>query len=112
MSYVSYKTKVMAMMKLCKHEFCVGVGTLAVAEVQSITPVLTGNLKKCIASDVISGDKGVYIGVTPEAPYGLYVDQGSSKQKAQHFLMNGATNAIPKIVNVATKIYTQKMGGK
>ena len=90
---------------VAKHEFCEGVGVLAVGEIQSVTPVKTGNLKKCIASEVMPDDVGVYVGITPEAPYGIYVDQGSSKQPAQHFLMNGTTNAIPKIINVANQVY-------
>jgi len=103
----------------CRREFCQGIGVLAVAEVQSITPVgvytngkVGGNLKKCIVSDVIPGDKGIYIGVTPEAPYGKWVDQGSSKQKAQHFLLNGSNNGIPKIIKVAEKLYKTKLGDK
>lgn len=117
MSYKSYKNEVLAAMKLCRHEFCQGIETLAVAETQSITPVgvysggkTGGNLKKSIASEVIEGDKGINLGVTPDAPYGLYVDQGSSKQPAQHFLEDGAMNSIPKITKVAEQVYKNRMG--
>ena len=105
MSYKSNLTAVMFALHEAKHEFCVGTGVLTVAEVQSVTPVKTGNLKKCIASEVMSDNAGIYIGVTPEAPYGLFVDQGSSRQPAQHFLENGSNNAIPKIINVANQVY-------
>ncbi|MBU3176090.1 hypothetical protein KPL47_06875 [Clostridium estertheticum] len=115
MEYKSNKNAILQAMKLCKHEFCVGIGTLAVAEVQPITPVGVGtanpgNLKKCIVSEVIPGDEGIYIGVTTGAPYGKWVDQGSSKQKAQHFLQDGANNASPKLTLVAERVYKQRMG--
>lgn len=116
MAYKSNLTAVMYALHVAKHEFCGGVGTLVKAEVQSVTPVgkttsthTGGNLKKCIDTDIMENDAGIYVGVTPEAKYGLYVDQGSSKQPAQHFLENGANNAIPKIVNVATKVYKSRL---
>jgi len=119
MAYKSNLTAVMYAIHAAKHDFCTGVGTLIKAEVQSVTPVgkstpthTGGNLKKCIDTDVMEDDKGVYVGVTPEAKYGLWVNEGSSKQPAQHFLQNGANNAIPKIVNVATKVYKQRMNSK
>ena len=114
--YKSNKNAVLYSLKLAKHEFCVKVGTLLVAEVKPITPVnkdpqapTRGNLKKSIASDVMSGDKGVFIGVTDSAPYGIFVNEGSSKQPAQHFLDKGANNGIPKITNVAVKLYKNRM---
>jgi hypothetical protein len=109
MEFKSYKSQVMAAMKLCKKEFCEGVGVLAVAEVQSVTPVLSGNLKKSIVSEVMPNNEGINIGVTPAAPYGLYVEKGIG-QTAQPFLEPGAMNAIPKITSVAEQIY-RKMGG-
>lgn len=98
-------------MKNCKKEFCQGVGTLAVAEVQPLVPVLSGNLKKSIVSEVIFGGTGINIGVTPNAPYGIMVEKGTNKQRAQPFLEPGAMNAIPKIANVAEQIYKRKIGG-
>lgn len=116
MGYKSYKTEVLVAMKLCKHEFCEGVGILAVAESKSICPVGVGtanpgNLKKSIVAEVMDGDKGVYIGVTEEAPYGLYVEKGIG-QPAQPFLEDGVMNCIPRIVNVARKHYDHGLGGK
>ena len=111
MEFKSYKSQVLAAMKNCKHEFCQGIGVLAVAEVQPLVPVLTGNLKKSIVSEVIDGDKGINIGVTPDAPYGLTIEKGLSNHKAQPFLEPGAINSIPKITKVAEQIYKRKMGG-
>lgn len=111
MDFKSYKNEVLAALKLCKREFCESVGTLVVAEVQPLVPVISGNLKKSVVSEVIDGNKGVYIGVTPEAPYGIMVEKGTSKQQAQPYLEPGAMNAIPKITEVAEQVYRNKMGG-
>jgi len=112
LEYKSYKNAVLVAMKLCKHEFCVGIGALAVAEVQPLVPVLTGNLKRSIVSEVMPSDAGIFIGVTPEAPYAVMVEKGTSKQHAQPYLEPGAMNAIPKISRVAEALYKSKMGGE
>lgn len=111
MEFKSYKDQVLEAMKLCKKEFCEGVGTLVVAEAQSITPVDTGNLRRSEVYEVMPNNEGVYIGVTPNAPHGLYVEKGTSTQKAQPYLEPGATNSVPKIVKVAEQIYRDKLGG-
>ena len=111
MEFKSYKKEVLAAMKNCKKEFCQGIGILAVAEVQPLVPVLSGNLKKSIVSEVINGDKGINIGVTPNAKYGLTIEKGLSNHKAQPFLEPGAMSSIPQIINVAEQIYKRKIGG-
>jgi len=105
MAYKSYVNDVKRVLNANKKEFCEKVGVLCVAESQSLTPVLTGNLKKSIVSEVIPGNEGIYIGVTPDAPYGIIIEKGSSKQPAQSFLEPGCNNAIPKIKNVAEDLY-------
>lgn len=110
MNYKSNKNAVLLAMTLCKKEFCDGVGTLVVAESKSLTPVLTGNLKKSIVSETMDNNKGVYIGVNESAPYGIMVEKGTSRQKAQPYLEPGAMNTIPKIVKVANQIYKTRMG--
>ena len=112
MGYKSYVTEVKVAMKLCKHEFCVGVGTLLVAEIQPLVPVLTGALKRGIVSEVMAGDKGVYVGVQEGIEYGIMVEKGTSKQTAQPYLEPGAVNSIPRLINVARKNYDHRMGGK
>ena len=111
MSYKSYKDKVLKVLKDNKHEFCEKVGVLAVAETQGLVPVLTGNLKRSIVSEIIPSNEGVFIGVTPDAPYGIIIEKGSSKQPAQPYLEPGANNAIPKIIKVAEQLYRDKLGG-
>ena len=112
MGYKSYRGEVLNALKTCKKEFCEKVGTLLVAESQSITPVLTGTLKKAIVSDVMDSNDGVYIGVSEGVPYALAVEKGDSKHTAQGYLENGAMNAVPKITKVAEDLYKSKMGGK
>lgn len=117
MEFKSYKAEVLAAMELCKHEFCEGVGTLVVAEAQSIVPVgvypdpHAGNLKKSIVSEILPNDEGIAVGVTPDAPYGLVIEKGLANHKAQPYLEPAANNSISKIVNVAERVYKQKMGG-
>jgi hypothetical protein len=111
LEYKSYKPEVMAAMRLCKKEFCVAVGTLAVAEVQPLVKVDTGNLRRSIVSETMPGDEGVYIGANESAPYALTIEKGLSGHKAQPFLEPGAIQAIPKITNVAESLYRSKLGG-
>jgi len=111
LAYRSYKDQVLATLKLCKKEFCESVGALGVAEAQNLTPVLSGNLRRSEVYEVMPNNEGVYIGVTPNAPYAVDVEKGNSKQTAQPYLEPGITNAIPKIVDVAEQIYRDKLGG-
>ena len=111
MQFISYKDKVMAAMRLCKREFCESVGTLAVAEVQPLVPVDTGNLRRSIVSENMSNNKGIYIGATADAPYALTIEKGLAGHRANPYLEPGAMNAIPKIINVAEALYRSKLGG-
>lgn len=111
MEFKSHKEKVMLAMKLCEKEFCAGVGTLAVAEVQPLVPVDTGNLRRSIVSESMSNNEGIYIGATADAPYALTIEKGLSGHKAQPFLEPGILSAIPKIINVAESLYRSKLGG-
>ena len=96
-----------------KHEFCVGVGTLYVGEVKNVTPVLSGDLRKSIDSEVMDNNVGVTVGSSDkikEIPYAIDVEKGIG-QPAQSYLEAGVMNAIPKITSVAEAIYRRKMGG-
>lgn len=110
MKYTSYMPEVKSKMKLCKKEFLGAVGVWIVAEVQSLVPVLTGNLKRSIVFDVHSDNGGVDIGAKADAEYAAYVEKGTSKQKAQPYLEPGAMNTIPHLESIAQKYY-QKLGG-
>ena len=109
MKFKSNKAAVLVAMKLCKKEFCEGVGTLVVGEAQNLVPVLNGHLKRSITSDVMSGDVGIEIG--SNMPYALAIEKGHSQKAPGGYLEPGAMNAIPKIINVATSLYRSKLGG-
>lgn len=111
MEFHSYKNEILAVLKLCKKEFCEGVGTLVVAEAQNLTPVDTGNLRRSETYEVMPDNEGVYVGAGEEAPYALIIEKGFSNHKAQPFLEPGAMNAIPKIINVAEQAYRDHLGG-
>ena len=110
MGFTSYKDQVLSAMKLCKREFAESVGALGVAEAQNLTPVLSGNLRRSEVYEVMPNDKGVYIGVTPNAPYAVDVEKGNSKQTAQPYLEPGIMNSIPKIIDIAEQIYRSRLG--
>lgn len=74
------------------------VGLLAVGNVKALTPVDTGNLRDSI--DYIVDDKSVTIGTNVE--YAPYVEFGTSRQKAQPYLLPGIENnlgAYQEIIN-------------
>lgn len=111
MEFKSNKAAVLLAMKLCKKEFCEGVGTLVVEEAQARTKVDTGNLRRSEVYEVMPGNEGVYVGANESAPYALTIEKGLSGHKAQPFLEPGAMSAIPKIINVAEALYRSKLGG-
>jgi len=111
MEFKSNKNAVLAAMKLCKKEFCEGVGALVVAEAQALTVVDTGNLRRSEVYEVMPGNAGVNVGANESAPYALTIEKGLSGHKAQPFLEPGAMSSIPKIINVAESLYRSKLGG-
>jgi hypothetical protein len=118
MEYKSNLPQVIAAMKLCRREFCQGVGAMVVETVQGITPIGVkpdphpGNLKRSVTYEVMSGDEGVTVGVTDDAKYALTVEKGLHGQRAQPYLEPGAMASLPKITGVAEGIYMSKLGGE
>lgn len=111
MAFTSHLQEVLRILKDNKAEFCEKVGVLGVGEVVPLVPTdksphapHPGNLKRSITHEVMTGNKGVFIGVTSEAPYAIYVEKGIG-QEAQPFLEQGCMNAIPKIKDVAEDLY-------
>jgi hypothetical protein len=111
MEYRSNINAVKAVLRSCKSELCTAVGTLSVAEVQRLVPVDTGNLRRSIASGNMPNNEGIYIGAIADAPYALTIEKGLAGHRAQPYLEPGAMQAIPKIVDVAERLYRSKMGG-
>lgn len=112
MEYKSYKKQVLAALKVCKHELCEGVGAIVIAEAQPRTVVDTGNLRRSEVYEVMPSDAGVFVGVNENAKYALTIEKGKSGHTAQPFLEPGAIASIPKIINMAEKVYKSKLGGK
>ncbi|AGK97629.1 hypothetical protein [Clostridium pasteurianum] len=93
-----------------KKEICTEWGVLLQAAYQARTPVISGNMKAHETFQVHDDNSGVDIGTT-EVNYSIDVELGSSKQKAQHILENTVNGSTGKIVDVASKIISSKMGG-
>lgn len=109
MSCNSNLEAVLAALKISKEQALQNIGTTCVANVQLVEPVKTGNMRRSTTSQVIS-DSEVDVGVTHDADYALYVDQGSSKQPAQHFLENGVQQSISQIRDIIQNTYSSNMG--
>lgn len=76
------------------------IGTLLVAEMIMREPVKTGNMRRSTTFQPTDDNDGVQVGVTNDAEYALYVDQGSSKQPAQHFMENAINANEEQIKNI------------
>ena len=74
------------------------IGTLMVAETIIREPVKTGNLRRSTTSE--EEEDGVAWGVTEEAPYAIWVDQGNSKQAGQHFMEDALNSNLEQIKNI------------
>jgi len=109
MAFTSYRIEVLDALKDCKNEICEGIGALVVAEAQTRTVVLSGNLRRSEVYEVMEGNKGVKVGVTANAPYGLFVEKGIG-QTAQPFLEPALIASIPQIKDLVEEIYHQKIG--
>lgn len=71
-------------------------------EIRDLVPVRTGRLRNAIFASRGREDKpGVIIGVNAkEAPYGRFVERGTSKMVAQPFFRPGITATAPSVANL------------
>lgn len=111
MSYKSYKKDVLNALDKAKKDICNDIGTFVIAEAQIRTVVKTGNLRRSETFEVMDKNEGVNVGVTDEAPYGIQVEKGSSKQEAQPFLEPAAMDNISKLEQMAGQAIKANMGG-
>lgn len=111
MGYKSYKDKVLNALHKSEKDICNEIGSYVIAEAQTITPVLTGNLRRSETFQVMDDNKGVIVGVTKDAPYGIYVEKGTSKQQAQPFLEPAVMNNLAKIEEIAGQKINANMDG-
>ena len=119
MSCNSNLEEVLAALKVSKEQALELIGTTCEADTKLICPVGSdakeprdphkGNMRSSITHKVVS-DNEVDVGVTHEADYSVYVDQGSSKQPAQHFLENGVQQGISQCKSLVEGIYSANMG--
>lgn len=109
-SFKDYSSEIKAAINASKKEICNAWGINLVAEYQARTPVVTGNMRRSETFDVLPNNNGIQIGTTPEANYALWVEIGSSKQKAQHILQNTINDSSSQITNIASKIISSKLG--
>lgn len=109
MAFQSNLDAVLAALSMSKEQALNIIGTTCTADVQLIEPVKTGNMRRATTFEVASENE-VDIGVTNEAPYAIYVDQGTSKQSAQEFLENGIMQGVNQSVGLIEDIYSSNLG--
>ncbi|MFT8312958.1 MAG: HK97-gp10 family putative phage morphogenesis protein [Clostridium sp.] len=110
MSINWYGAEVKAAIMASKKEICDTWGSTIKAEYQMRTPVVSGNMRSHEDYQVHEDNNGVDIGTTPEAEYAIFVEEGSSKQKAQHILQNTINDNKGQLTDIASKIISSKMG--
>lgn len=79
-------------------------GNHAVAEVQMRTPVLSGTLRRSITRDSVK-DFTVRIGAGPEAPYAIWVEDGSRTNTPRYMFRDGSKVAEVKFKIDADRLY-------
>ncbi|ERI90991.1 phage protein, HK97 gp10 family [Clostridiales bacterium oral taxon 876 str. F0540] len=112
MGYKSYKNEVISKLKDAEKQVLDTIGTFIIAEAQLRTTVDTGNLRRSETFETDIGEKKVTVGVTPEAPYGIYVEKGTSKQKAQPFLEPAVMDNLSKLEQIAGEKISVNMDGE
>jgi hypothetical protein len=68
-TFKDYSSEVKAAINASKKEICNAWGTVLVAEYQSRTPVVSGNMRRSETFDTLDNNSGIRIGTTPEAYY-------------------------------------------
>lgn len=111
MGYKSYKDKVLKALDEAKKDACETIGAFVVAEAKLRTPVFTGNLKRSETFEVMSDNKGVIVGSTPNAPYDIWVEKGTESQKAQPHWEPAVMENISKIEQLTGYKIRKKMSG-
>ena len=111
MAFESHLNEVLEALNEAKQQTLNNIGTYVTAEAQLRAPVKTGNMRRSTTFDIVS-DNEVDIGTTNEAPYAVYVEEGTSKQIAQPFLEPAVTDNIDRIQEIAGQAISFHMGGE
>ena len=110
MSFENHLSEVLAALKAGRQQTLNNIGTFVTAEAKLRAAVDTGNMRRNTTYDVPSDDE-VDLGVTPDAPYGIDVEKGTSKQKAQPFLEPAVMDNIDKLKDITGQNISAHMGG-
>lgn len=111
MAFESHLNEVLNALKEAKQQTLNNIGTYVTAEAQLRAPVDTGNMRRSTTFDV-ADENEVDVGVTPDAPYAVYVEKGTSKQQAQPFLEPAVTDNVDKLQEIAGQSISLHMGGE
>ena len=110
--YKSNLNEVLKALEIAKKEACNEIGTLVTAEAQLREPRATGNMVRSTTYEVLEDNSGVDVGVTMDAPYSIWVHEGSSKNhNPQHFLLDAIMNNTSKIKEIIEEKIASNMGG-
>lgn len=109
MAFKSNLNNVLDNYREAKKEALNNIGLFGTAEAQLRATVLTGNMRRSTTFDV-PNENEVDIGTTNEAPYAVYVEKGSSKQKAQPFIEPAIMDNARKIEDITGQALKVKMG--
>ncbi len=79
------------------------IGIVGTSESQLRTPVDTGKLRRAQTHRTNEKEKHVDVGVTKEVDYGIYVHEGTSRQRSQPFLRDALTQNTNKFKMILEK---------
>lgn len=118
MSFKSNLNEVLSALNEAKKDICDSIGAFGKAEAQNRATVLSGLMRRSIDYQTHGDNNGVDIGVTTEARnkkgdyYPIFIEKGSSHNKAQPFLEPAVMDNIGKIEEIAGRKISAHMGGK
>lgn len=118
MNFKSNINEVLSALNEAKRDICDSIGAFGKAEAQNRATVLSGLMRRSVDYQVHDDNNGVDIGVTAEAknekgdPYPLFIELGSSHNKAQPFLEPAVMDNIGKIEEIAGQKISAHMGSK
>ncbi len=110
MGYKSNLSECLSAFNAAKSDICNSWGIFLKAEAQIRATVKTGNMRRSTDYEVIPENKGINLGTTMAAPYGIYVEKGTSKMSAQPFLYPAVMDNITKLSSIANEKIQDHMG--
>ncbi|MDF2790819.1 MAG: phage protein gp10 family [Neobacillus sp.] len=102
MNYQSNLRNVLSAIDRAEDRALTAVGTFVRSEAQVRSPVQTGNLRDSNDFQVDNQGKKVIVGNSVE--YGLWVHEGSSKQRSQPWLENSVMENVSRIKSLISEM--------